>query len=54
MGRAQFGFSSPGEFTSGLKEIPLQNSIKLAKLPGNQRDTNFGILGMQGRERRGL
>lgn len=54
MGRAQFG--SPGwvSFTSSLKELPVQNCVKVAKLPGNPRDTSLGILGIQGREKRSL
>lgn len=54
MERAQFGFPWWVFFTSSLKELPLQNSVKLAKFPGNPRDTSFGILGIQGREKSGL
>lgn len=55
MGRAQFGFSSPGEFwfTSGLKDLPSQT---VSNQPNclESKDTNFGILEMQGRESKGL
>lgn len=55
MGRAQFGFSSPGEFglLVALRNLPSQT---VSNQPNclESKDTSFGILEMQGGERKGL